>query len=91
MSTGPSGDVTDDGSVDTPPANLRREFWILVALFNIGLMGIGLGILLVVFEPGSGIGWPVLGLGLAAGGYGFGRYRRRERERRTAEDNERQD
>lgn len=78
MSTGPTGQ-DEDGPVDSPPSDLRRDFWVLVGLFNIGLLGVGLGALLLIFEPGSDLGWPVLGIGLAAGGYGYGRYRRRER------------
>lgn len=77
MSTGPMNEQDEDGSAQ-PSADLRRQFWVLVGLFNIGLLGVGLGVLLLVFEPGSGVGWPVLGLGLAAGGYGYGKYRRRE-------------
>jgi hypothetical protein len=92
MSTGPSrADDRDDGLAASSPSDLRREFWLLVGLFNIALLGVGLGLLLLVFESGSDLAWPVLGLGLAAGGYGYGRYRRREREHSSDEETGRQD
>lgn len=76
MSSGPSGAEDGTSTDSAPPSDLRREFWILVGLFNVALLGIGLGVMLLVFEAGSDTAWPVLVGGLAAGGYGYGRYRR---------------
>jgi hypothetical protein len=90
MSTGPSGAEDGNTTDSSPPSEVRREFWILVGLFNIALLGTGLGVLLLVFEPGADVAWLVLGAGLAAGGYGYGRYRRGER-RRADESGRRQD
>ncbi|MFB6152945.1 MAG: hypothetical protein ABEJ27_01705 [Halodesulfurarchaeum sp.] len=78
MAADPGGDTSFDSQ---PPAHVRREFWLLVALFNVALLGTGLGVLFLVFETGGPFGWAVLGVGLAAGGYGYGRYRRGEQRR----------
>lgn len=57
------------------PEGLRREFWLLVGLFNVALLGIGLGSLLLYFRGETTLGWTVLAVGIGAGAFGFGRYR----------------
>jgi hypothetical protein len=61
----PSPDI-DAADVDT---GLRVLFWKLVFLYKFSILGTSLGILLLVFEPGSGAGPPLLVGGLALLGY----------------------
>jgi hypothetical protein len=91
MSGNPSPEHDGAEGGEGPPASLRREFWLLVVLFDVAILGLGLGVLLVVFEPGSDLAWPALAVGLGAGGYGYGRYRRRERRASGDGDARRQD
>lgn len=77
--------MLDDDPPQQPPAEpepgLRREFWLLVGLFNVALLGLGLGALLLYFRGSTTLGWAVLAVGLATGAYGYGRYRRGEQRR----------
>jgi hypothetical protein len=61
----PSPDI-DAADVDT---GLRVLFWKLVFLYKFSILGTSLGILLLVFEPGSGAGPPLPVGGLALLGY----------------------
>lgn len=65
-----------------PPPGLRREFWLLVGLFNLALLGVGLGALLLYFRAETALGWTVLAVGIGAGAYGYGRFRAGAHQRR---------
>lgn len=71
---GPAAEAGPEGTADVP-AELRRAFWFLVVVFNAALLGVGLGLLLLVFERGPDLGVELLGAGLLLGAYGYLRYR----------------
>lgn len=73
-------DPAQHGSDDPDPA-LRQEFWVLVVVFDIAVLGVGAGAMLVYFGVRPSIGWAAIVVGVGAFGYGYGRYRRRERDR----------
>jgi hypothetical protein len=58
----------------TPPSDLVRAFWMLVFLFNISLLAVTLGILLILFRNYLLLGGALLFLGLATGFLGYQRY-----------------
>lgn len=68
------------GTADVP-ADLRRTFWTLVALFNAALLGVGLGVLVIAFRGRWAAGGAAIAAGLAAFAVGYRRYRA---ERRNA-------
>lgn len=70
----PAVEAETEGAADVP-AELRRAFWFLVVVFNGALLGVGLGLLLLVFERGPDLGVELLGAGLLLGAYGYFRYR----------------
>jgi len=73
----------DAPSVDPPsvpdgenaPAELRRRFWTLVAAFNVALLAVSLGLMLVGFRGRWRYGGGAVLLGLALFAVGYRRYR----------------
>lgn len=59
-----------------PPPAVKREFWVLVTVFNIAVLGLGLAVLFLAFGVRPDLGWAALIVGVAAFAYGYGRYRR---------------
>lgn len=73
-------DAERDLAPDPPdadvPADLRKQFWILVVVFNAALIAVSLGALLATLDGKPVIGSSVLFLGLGAFYFGLQRYRR---------------
>ncbi|MFB6353246.1 MAG: hypothetical protein ABEJ92_04095 [Halobacteriales archaeon] len=71
--------------LDIPDADraspaLQRAFWSLVAVFNVALFALALGVLLVAFRDQWDLGGSLAAAGLVLFGYGVWQYRRyRER------------
>lgn len=55
-------------------------FWGLVVVFNLAVLAVGVGFLLIVFDGNLELGAQVLGVGLLLFGYGVYRYRGAKRE-----------
>lgn len=72
---GPAAFETDRAQ---PSAAVKREFWVLVAVFNTALLALAVGVLLLAFTGRTGAGFVLAGLGAGLGGYGLRRYRRRK-------------
>jgi len=68
-------DAPDPDDVDVPD-HLVRQFWKLVAIFNLALFALALGPMLIVFRGQLENGGAVFALGVAAFLYGYVRYRR---------------
>lgn len=58
------------------PVELHRAFWGLVAVFNVALFAIALGVMLIGFRGQWDLGGSLLGAGLVLFAYGVYRYRR---------------
>ncbi len=58
----------------TAPRDLIRAFWMLVLLFNVSLLAITIGILLITFRNQLLLGSFLLILGIAFGAIGYHRY-----------------
>lgn len=54
---------------------LQKQFWILVVVFNVALIGISLGLLLALLDGEPTIGMSVVFLGAGAFYFGLQRYR----------------
>jgi hypothetical protein len=65
----------DPAEADVPDG-LARQFWKLVAVFNVALFALALGPMLIVFRGEWQNGSAVFAVGVAAFGYGYLRYRR---------------
>ena len=78
MSDDPEGPPPVEATRAEPPTRVKREFWILVAVFNTALLALALGILLLAYTDRMGLGILLAGLGTGLGGYGLWRYRRRK-------------
>ena len=78
MSDDPEGPAAIDAAQAQPPAAVKREFWILVAVFNTALLAFAVGALLLAFTGRTGAGFLLAGLGIGLGGFGLRRYRRRK-------------
>lgn len=63
-------------SGDDADPEIQREFWAQVILFNVALMGVCLGILILVFEGRWQFGGASILVGLLAGFRGWRRYQR---------------
>jgi len=68
----PTPDIPDPSDA---PESLRREFWVQVLLFNLGLLAVSLGLMLVVFDRSFLVGGVVVLVGVAALLFGYQRYR----------------
>ncbi|MDS0277383.1 hypothetical protein NDI85_06230 [Halomicroarcula sp. S1AR25-4] len=78
----PKAPSPPDGSANSEVAGL---FWKLVLVFNVALLGLSVGPMLVYFEGRVDLGIRVFLVGLLAFAYGTARYVKFERER-TADD-----
>ncbi len=58
------------------PSELRKQFWILVIVFNIALIATSLGVMLATLDGKPIIGSSLAFLGAGAFYYGLQRYRR---------------
>ncbi|MFB6185896.1 MAG: hypothetical protein ABEI86_03395 [Halobacteriaceae archaeon] len=58
------------------PANLRREFWIQVLIFNIAVFMLSLGSLLLIFSQKAALSVAVFLVGSLSFLHGYHRYRR---------------
>lgn len=65
-----------DPSDATVPASLRKQFWLLVIVFNVALIASSLGILLATLDGKPIIGSSLAFLGASAFYYGYQRYQR---------------
>lgn len=63
-----------DGS--DAPAGLRRQFWSLVATFNVALLAVALGVMFIGFRGRWQYGGLAVVLGLALFAFGYRRYQR---------------
>lgn len=73
----PSTDIPDgDGTQE-----IAATFWRLVLVFNISLLGVAIGVLVLVFESDIRIGGLLVTLGAIVGLGGVVRYRRFKRSR----------
>lgn len=59
-----------------PSAELRKQFWLLVVVFNAALIATSLGVLLATLDGKPVIGGALVFLGLGAFYFGLQRYRR---------------
>lgn len=59
------------------PSDLRRAFWTIVALANVSLFAVSLGVMLLVFRGQVAAGGASLVVGVAALALAVRRYRRR--------------
>jgi hypothetical protein len=64
----------DTTSRDVDPV-VEGTFWTLVVVFNIGVLMVSVGALLVVFQENRSLGWQLAAAGAVVLGYGFYRYR----------------
>lgn len=69
-------EMAPDPPASKPSAELQRQFWVLVVVFNVALLATSLGVLLAVFEDMLPTGGALVFLGLGAFYYGLQRYRR---------------
>lgn len=67
-----------DTTTTQPPADVRRDFWVLVAVGNAALLSLALGLLLLGFTDRGLVGGGLVGLGAGLTIYGVNRYRRRK-------------
>lgn len=70
-----------ESSIDIPdgsdaPRELKRAFWTLVVVFNVGLLALSLGVMLVGFERMYVQGGALAAFGAVVLLYGYWRYRR---------------
>jgi hypothetical protein len=68
----PSVDVPDASDAD--PA-LRRRFWLLVVVFDVALLAVSVGAMLVAFRGDLDTGGSLAGAGVVLFAYGYYRYR----------------
>ncbi len=67
-------EAPDPSDTDVPP-ELRRTFWLLVLMANVGLFALSLGVLFVVFREQLRFGGSLIVVGMAALLIGYLRYR----------------
>ena len=70
--------IPDSDEVDVPQETARL-FWYLVAVFNVALMGLAVGILLIVFQNRWALGGQITIGGAVLLAYGYYRYRKHAR------------
>lgn len=67
-------EAPDLSTRDADPV-VEGTFWTLVAVFNIGLLVVSLGVMFVIFQENPTLGWQLTVAGCLILGYGFYRYR----------------
>ena len=84
---GPAVPEPPEPSGETPP-RVQLLFWALVVVFNLAVLAVGVGLVLILFDGNLTLGGQILLVGLVLLGYGIYRYRdaKREIEALTAED-----
>jgi len=65
-----------DPSANDVPEDLAKAFWRLVVIFNISLLALGVGPMLIFFEGNWEDGLGLLAIGVLTFGYGYYRYKR---------------
>lgn len=73
-SLGPEVPSVDTEEIDVP-VDLRRAFWSVVAMVNVGLLAVSLGAMLVGFRGAWETGVPLVGVGVVAFAWAYYRYR----------------
>lgn len=68
-------DLAPDPPSTEPPAALRKQFWILVVVFNVALLATSLGVLLAALDGRPTLGSSLAFLGVGAFYFGIQRYR----------------
>lgn len=76
---GPEIPEAPEPSGDASP-RVQFLFWGLVVIFNLAVLAVGVGLLLIVFDGNLELGGQVLAVGLLLTGYGLYRYRDAKRE-----------
>jgi hypothetical protein len=72
---GPDIPTPPDPAENDVDPDLARRFWALVAVFNVALLALSLGVMFVVFERNYALGGQLLVGGAAAFAFGLYRYR----------------
>jgi hypothetical protein len=86
---GPEVPEPPEPSGDTHP-RVHLLFWALVVVFNLAVLAVGVGLVLLVFDGNLELGGQLLVVGTVLLGYGLYRYREAKQEIRalTGEDGE---
>lgn len=69
-------ELAPDPPATEPPAELRKQFWILVVVFNVALIATSLGLLFAGLDDRAVLGASLVFLGLGTFYFGIQRYRR---------------
>lgn len=72
---GPTIPEAPDLSTRNTDPVVEGTFWTLVAVFNVGLLVVSLGVMFVIFQENPTLGWQLTVAGCLVLGYGFYRYR----------------
>lgn len=72
---GPDIPTAPDLSSRSVDPVVQGTFWTLVAVFNVGLLVVSLGVMFVVFQENPSLGWQLTAAGCLILGYGYYRYR----------------
>ena len=62
------------------PSRLQFLFWALVGVFNLAVLGVGVGLLMLLFTDRTALALQILAAGLLLFAYGAYRYRGAKRE-----------
>lgn len=68
----PSVDIPDESDAD---AELQRQFWVLVFVFNVAFAALSIGTMFIGFRGQWAFGGRVVAVGSLLAAYGFYRYR----------------
>lgn len=79
MSDESDGTATLDAARPRPPPKVKRDFWLLVGVFNAALLSLALGLMLLAFTDRGPVGGLLLGLGAGLVVVGWQRYRKRRK------------
>jgi len=73
----PEVDADADADVDT---SLQIRFWALVVVFNVALLALAVGLMVIAFEGNIGLGGQLVAAGIVVSGYGYYHYRKTKRQ-----------
>ena len=76
--------IPDSDDVDVPQ-DTARLFWYLVAVFNLAIVGLAVGILLIVFQNRWTLGGQITIGGAVLLAYGYYRYRKHAGDKNSSE------